>query len=120
MTDLALSMGMFVLVEVFERPDLDDAAVVFDRDVLVGVNCRDLATLEVDFERFASMAPHLPAHLTRVAESGIASLDHTAAVADLGFGMALVGSALVTAPDPAAAVGDLVGSGRAVAAGVAT
>ena len=39
--------------------------------VLAGVNCRNLSTLAVDFERFSLLAPHLPQHLPVVAESGI-------------------------------------------------
>ncbi|HUG32632.1 MAG TPA: indole-3-glycerol-phosphate synthase TrpC, partial [Acidimicrobiia bacterium] len=48
MADLAIEHAMFVLVEVFDRSDLDFATRVFDRDVLVGVNCRDLTTLQID------------------------------------------------------------------------
>ncbi|HSM44565.1 MAG TPA: indole-3-glycerol-phosphate synthase, partial [Acidimicrobiia bacterium] len=75
MTELALAHHMFVLVELFDRADIEIAAGVFDRDVMVGVNCRDLATLEVDTARFETLAPHLPDHLPLVAESGLATAD---------------------------------------------
>lgn len=113
MADLALDLGMFVLVEVFDRSDLENAVPMFDRDVLVGVNSRDLATLEVEPSRFESLAPHLPDHLPAVAESGIVDAEGVAVVADLGYRLALVGSALVRSPDPAAALRELVDVGRA-------
>lgn len=113
MTDLALQLGMFVLVEVFDRSDLENAVPVFDRDVLVGVNSRDLVTLEVDPSRFESLAPHLPDHLPAVAESGIVDVDGVAAVADLGYRLALVGSSLVRSSDPGTMLQALVDVGRA-------
>lgn len=118
MTDLALAHGMFVVVEVFDRPDLEDAAAVFDRDVLVGVNCRDLASLGVDTTRFAALAPHLPDHLPAVAESGMTSPDDVASVAGLGYRMALVGSTLVSQPDPGKRMRRFLAAGRDALAGV--
>ena len=112
MTDLALGLGMFVLVEVFDRSDLETAVRVFDREVLVGVNCRDLATLEVDLGRFQSLAPHLPDHLPAVAESGLSSAADVAMVARLGYRLALIGSSLVSADDPAANLAGLLSAGR--------
>jgi indole-3-glycerol phosphate synthase len=112
MTDLVLELGMFALVEVFDRSDLETAAAVFDREVLVGVNCRDLSTLEVDFGRFEELAPHLPDHLPAVAESGIESPSHIVAVAELGYRMALVGTALVGHQDPTEPLADLIRAGR--------
>lgn len=119
-TDLALSMGMFALVEVFDRTDLDLASSVFDRDILVGVNCRDLSSLEVDRSRFASLAADLPDHLPTVAESGIASTDDVAFVADLGYRAALVGSALVSGRKPGTLLSGLIDSGRKARAGAGT
>ncbi len=113
MTDLALELGMFALVEVFDHSDLETAATVFDREVLVGVNCRDLSTLEVDFSRFEELAPHLPDHLPAVAESGIQSASDIEVVADLGYRMALVGSALVGHQDPTEPLAELIRAGRA-------
>ena len=117
MTDLTLELGMFALVEMFDLSDLDKAAAVFDREVLVGVNCRDLSTLEVEFERFAELAPHLPGHLPAVAESGIKSASDIEIVADLGYRMALVGSSLVGHPSPARLLGEMIRAGKARLAG---
>jgi len=112
MTEQAMAMGMFVLVEVFDRSDLETAVGVFDREVYVGVNCRDLVSLEVDRGRFESLAPHLPDHLPAVAESGIAEPGHAGEVARLGYRLALVGSSLVSARDPSAALDSILHAGR--------
>ena len=120
MTDLALAHGMFALVEVFDRADLEMAARVFDREVLVGVNCRDLATLHLEPSRFPALAPHLPDHLPTVAESGMATSDEVAAVAALGYRLALVGSSLVSDPDPASKLRGLIEAGRRALTGIAT
>jgi indole-3-glycerol phosphate synthase len=117
MTDLTLSLGMFALIEVFDRSDLETAAGVFDRDVLVGVNSRDLASLEVDAARFAALAPHLPDQVTAVAESGLIDPEDFAAVAGLGYRLALVGSSLVREPDPARRLSEILEAGRAQIAG---
>lgn len=112
MTDEALESGMFVIVEVFDRSDLETAVVVFDREVLVGVNSRDLSTLEVDRSRFETLAPHLPDHLPAVAESGLGAPGEVAFVASLSYRLALVGSALVTDADPGRRLRDLLAAGR--------
>jgi indole-3-glycerol phosphate synthase len=113
MVDLALALGMFVVVEVFDQADLEEATVVFDRAVLVGVNSRDLVTLGVDRSRFAALAPLLPGHLPWVAESGITRPEHAAETARMGYRLALAGTGLVTSPNPAAAVKALLAAGRA-------
>jgi indole-3-glycerol phosphate synthase len=117
MTDLALAHGMFVVVEVFGRDDLDAAAHVLDREVVVGVNSRDLATLEVDPGRFATVAPHLPDHLPAMAESGLASVEDVVGVVSLGYRLALIGSSLVTDSRPGARLGRLIAAGRAALTG---
>jgi indole-3-glycerol phosphate synthase len=112
MTETTLDLGMFALVEVFDRADIETAVPVFGHDVLVGVNSRDLATLEVDPGRFEKLAPHLPDHLPAVAESGIEDGAAAAAIAGLGYRMALVGSSLVTSDDPGDKIDDLLRAGR--------
>ena len=112
MTDQTLDLGMFALVEVFDRSDLERAVGVFGREVLVGVNCRDLVTLQVDTTRFEVMAPHLPDHLPAVAESGISSEAEVAAVSAAGYRMAQVGSSLVSGQDPFGKLATLIRAGR--------
>jgi indole-3-glycerol phosphate synthase len=119
MTDQTLDLGMFALVEVFDRSDLETAVPVFDRNVLVGVNGRDLATLGIDGTRFETLAPHLPDHLPAVAESGMTSPDDMTLVASLGYRMALVGSSLVSDSDADGRLRSLIAAGREAVIGVA-
>ena len=112
MTDLAASLDMFTLVEVFEESDLDRASAVLDRDVLIGVNTRDLATLQVDPSRLAEMAPLLPEGIPAVAESGVKTTHDAAEAARLGYRLALVGTRLVTSDDPEASTRRLIAAGR--------
>ncbi|HSC15489.1 MAG TPA: indole-3-glycerol-phosphate synthase TrpC [Gammaproteobacteria bacterium] len=114
--------GMFVLLEAFDRADLErlsayDAPAANGPPLLAGVNCRDLRDLNVRFERFAELGPHLPRHLAAVAESGIGSVADVEAVVAAGFRLALVGSSLMRAADSAAALAKLVAAGRAAVAG---
>ncbi len=113
MTDLALDLGMFVLVELFDEADLDAASHVFDREVLVGVNARDLSTLQVDSDRHSRMAGLLPANLTLVAESGIFDADDAGRVAGLGYRLGLVGTSLVSTPHPGELAAAMIVAGRA-------
>jgi indole-3-glycerol phosphate synthase len=76
------------------------------------VNCRDLRDLDVRFARFAELAPHLPKHLPTVAESGIGTPADVATIAKLGYRLALVGSSLMRASDPAVALAALIATGR--------
>ena len=122
LVDCARRLSMFVLLEAFDRADLErlsayDAPAANGPSLLAGVNCRDLRDLDVRFERFAELGPHLPRHLAAVAESGIGSVADVEAVVDAGFRLALVGSSLMRAADSAAALAKLVAAGRAAVAG---
>ena len=118
-------LGMFALVEVFDLPDLERAAPVIRAAgpaiqdgrcrTLLGVNCRDLRTLQVDFGRFSALAPHLPRGVPSVAESGVESVGQAARVAGLGYDVALVGTALMRASDPGRLAAELLAAGRASA-----
>ncbi len=118
-TDLmaaAEECGLFVLLEAFNEDDLERIGGLAPRGgssppLLCGVNCRDLRDLEVNFERFRQLAPHLPRHLPAVAESGISGVDAVAAVARLGFRAALVGSTLMRSADAAREVTAMIGAG---------
>jgi len=120
----AAELGLFVLMEVFDEHDLEhclpalDAAGSALKDGrchwLLGVNCRDLRTLQVDAKRFASLVPALPVGLPWVAESGVRDAAQAAAVAELGYRMSLVGTALMKSSSPAATVAELLAAGRGV------
>jgi indole-3-glycerol phosphate synthase len=118
LVDCARRCGLFVLLEAFDRADLErleayDRAVDSGAPLLAGVNCRDLRDLDVRFARFAELAPHLPRHLPTVAESGIDGIAGVRHVAELGYELALVGSALMRAADPAQQLAELITAGRA-------
>ena len=102
MVELADELGMFVLLEAFDEDDLQRAARF--QGVMVGVNSRDLNTLGVDSSRFKSLIEAFPADCIRVAESGLRGADDVRDVAALGYQMALVGSALMSADDPGAMI----------------
>ena len=115
--DCARELGRFVLLEGFDAADLERIDQLTEHadpaSVLAGVNCRDLRTLQVDFERFGPIASALPKQLKCVAESGIASAADIRAVAQLGYRLALVGSALMTSSSPATALQEFIAAGRA-------
>jgi indole-3-glycerol phosphate synthase len=125
LVDCAQRCGMFVLLEAFDRADLERLAP-YDRpqparpQVLAGVNCRDLRDLQVRFERFAELAPFLPRHLAVVAESGIASSADIEAVAAANYRLALIGSALMRSADAAQTLAEWLAAGRAAALGSLT
>lgn len=117
--DTALELEMFVLLEAFDAPDIDLAhALVASRReqrnlLMVGVNSRDLTTLEVVPGRLDALAASLPADVKRVAESGVTTAADAARMAACGYDLALVGSALMSAPDPAQLARDMLAAARA-------
>jgi len=113
MLDAAHASGLFVLLEAFDEADLERAAGLLEGPpILVGVNARDLDTLAVVPGRHLALARHLPVHLPCVAESGIAGPDDARAAAEVGYRLALVGSALMRSADPVAEAGALLEAGR--------
>ncbi len=103
----ARDLGMVVLVEVHDEAEAE-RAVALDAE-LIGVNARNLKTLDVDPEAFARLAPHLPDDRVLVAESGIAGPADVEVYAALGARAVLVGEALVRGGDPEAAVRAMTG-----------
>lgn len=114
MLDVAFEHGMFVLLESFDADDLRRATRYLgcDGELLIGVNTRDLRTLEVDGDRLERLAPLLP-EASCVAESGLADADDAARVAGWGYTMALVGTALMQSDDPARLVREMKSAGSA-------
>jgi indole-3-glycerol phosphate synthase len=116
--DTALALDMFVLLEAFDLPDIELAHALVDARraqralLMVGVNSRDLVTLEVVPGRLDSLAAALPTVVPRVAESGVATAADAARVAAAGYDVALVGSALMSAADPAALARAMLDDGR--------
>ncbi len=102
---LATELGLDVLVEVHDEPELEEALAA--GATLIGVNQRDLATFEVDHERAERMGRAIPADVVAVAESGVRDADDARRLADAGYDAVLIGETLVTAADPAEALADL-------------
>ncbi|GAB3675295.1 indole-3-glycerol phosphate synthase TrpC [Angustibacter aerolatus] len=105
----ALSLGLSVLVEVHDRDELERAVDAGAR--IIGVNARNLRTLEVDRDTFARLAPHVPDGVVRVAESGVRDTRDVIEHARHGADAVLVGESLVRGDDPRAVVDDLVAAG---------
>jgi indole-3-glycerol phosphate synthase len=79
---------------------------------VIGVNNRDLETLQVDTDTVARMIPRIPASVIAVAESGVREVNDVERAAATGADAVLVGSSLSKADDPAAAVRALAGVAR--------
>jgi indole-3-glycerol phosphate synthase len=109
LVERAVSIGLIPLVEVHADGELDRALEAGAK--IIGVNARDLATLEVDRTVFARLAPQIPDGVLKVAESGIRGPHDLLAYAASGADAVLVGESLVTGKDPRSAVADLVTAG---------
>lgn len=109
LVERAESIGLTPLVEVHDEAELERA---LDADArLVGVNARNLKTLEVDRGTFGRLAPRIPDTVVRVAESGVRGAKDVIEYARSGANVVLVGESLVTGGDPRTSVADLVAAG---------
>lgn len=107
--DRARSIGLTPLVEV--HTERETARALDAGADLIGVNARDLDTLEVDRDTFARLAPLIPGGVVRVAESGVRGPHDVLEYAREGADVVLVGESLVTGQDPRTAVSDMVAAG---------
>jgi indole-3-glycerol phosphate synthase len=103
------SLGMAALVEVHDETEIERAVDAGAR--VIGVNTRDLKTLDVDRSIFARLAPKIPSGIVRIAESGVRGPHDVLDYARSGAHAVLVGESLVTGKDPRSAVADLVAAG---------
>ena len=114
--DAATEVGMFALLEAFDRDDLSRIAAsapAWDH-CLVGVNCRDLDTLEVDADRHGQLADLLPVGPVAVAESAMIRPADVERIAAFGYRAALVGSSLMRSDDSSRLVRHMVDAGRRI------
>jgi len=109
LVERASSLGLAVLVEVHDEDEVERAVAAGAQ--IIGVNARDLRTLEVDRGTFARVAPLIPADCITIAESGVRDAHDLITYAESGADAVLVGESLVTGKDPRAAVHDLVAAG---------
>lgn len=114
MLDCAWEHNMFVLLESFDEEDLRRSAPFLDGagQLLIGVNTRNLRTLEVDGDRLLNLASKLPDAIC-VAESGLHEPEDAARVARWGYSMALVGTALMRSDNPTELVAAMTAAGAA-------
>ena len=105
----AQSIGLTPLVEAHTDEEVRRSVDAGAR--LIGVNNRNLQTLEVDPTTFARLAPLIPNGIVRVAESGVRGPHDVIELARAGADVVLVGEALVTGRDPRSGVADLVAAG---------
>jgi indole-3-glycerol phosphate synthase len=107
--DRVESLGMTALVEVHTEEEADRALEAGAK--VIGVNARNLHTLEVDRGIFGQIAPGLPSDVMRIAESGVRGPGDLLTYAGWGADAVLTGESLVTSGDPQGAVRGLVAAG---------
>jgi indole-3-glycerol phosphate synthase len=118
--DAAADWQLFVLLEAFDAGDLALAAELMrsrggrEENVVVGVNSRDLQTLEVVPERFAMLASLLPDGVPAVAESGVGDAGSALAMRRLGYRLALIGTALMVSEEPENLLAEIFNATRTV------
>ncbi len=103
---VAQALGMATLVEVHDEAEMERALKA--SPPLIGINNRDLRTFDVDLATTERLRPLAPAGVTVVAESGIFTRQDLRRLQACGVDAALIGEALVTAPDPAAKLRELL------------
>lgn len=108
--DTANGLGLTTLVETHTADEVRRAADV--GATLIGVNNRNLQTLEVDIVQFERLVGLVPEGAVKVAESGILTAADARRMADAGADVVLVGEALVKDGDPVAGVQGLIAAGR--------
>jgi indole-3-glycerol phosphate synthase len=107
-------IGIEILVEVRDAGELDLALSLDAR--LIGVNNRNLETLEIDPETSLRILPLIPREIVAIAESGVKSVADVARLAAAGADAVLIGSELSASADPESAVRALTGVARTVGA----
>ena len=107
--DRAVSIGLTPLVEVHDEEEVERALEAGAG--LIGVNARNLKTLDVDRDTFSRLAPRIPDDVVRVAESGVRGPHDVFEYAKQGANVVLVGETLVRGDNPREAVADLVAAG---------
>jgi len=100
-------LDMEPLVEVHTREELDRALAAGAR--IIGVNNRDLKTLDVRLQTSFDLIAHIPDECIAVSESGLRSHDDLQRVRSAGFDAFLIGEQLMLAPNPASALSNLLG-----------
>ena len=114
---VAQEAGLVALLETHDELEVTRALGAYEAagvtgKPIIGVNARDLTTLEVDPSRFEALRPLIPDGAIAVAESGVKHADDVRRLEGLGADAVLVGESVAVAEDPGAAVAELVAAGR--------
>jgi len=104
---LGREIGMEPLVEVHTAAELDRALTAEAR--IIGVNNRDLKTLDLRVETSFELIERIPDACIAVSESGLRTHDDLTKLRSAGFDAFLIGESLMLSPEPAAALGTLLG-----------
>ena len=104
---LSTELGMRSLIEVHTYDELERALDISPE--IIGVNSRNLKTLEVDSRAFSGLIPQIPSSIARIAESGISSRAEVVFAQECGATAILVGEALVRSGSPSVAINQLLG-----------
>ena len=110
---VAREQGLDILCEVHDAAELERASILaadFQGADMIGVNCRDLRTLDVHTQVHFDLAGSLPKDVVRVAESGIRDVADVHRLQGAGYNAFLIGEALMRHPNPAAALALMTGS----------
>jgi indole-3-glycerol phosphate synthase len=116
--DCAAMLKLFVLLEGFDEVDLAlGGEIIAERKghaekLLLGVNARNLDTLQVVPDRLKELAPKLAAGVPHVAESGVGTPEDAAELARAGYQMALIGTALMSTGNPRALLAEMLKAAR--------
>lgn len=106
--NLSYDLGMRCLVEIHDEKEAERAVAV--RAGIVGINNRDLKTFEVDINTTARLRPLIPPDRIVISESGIRTREDLEKLWSMKVNAALIGESLVKAPDPGAALKELLWS----------
>ena len=104
---IATEIGLNVLVEVHDLLEIERAMNINPK--IIGVNSRNLKTLEINNNAFAELLPEIPSSVLRIAESGISDRRQVEEIENLGGRGILVGETLVKAKNPRIGIATLLG-----------
>ena len=107
---LGKSLGMHVLVEVHNEAELERALAISPE--IIGVNARNLKTLDIEMRAFSELIPKIPGEIYRVAESGISTLEDVILARQSGADAILVGEALVKSGSPRHVISEFLSVGK--------
>lgn len=105
---LAKKINMDVIVEIHNENDLEKA--LLSNPDIIGINNRDLDTLEISIENTLRLAPKIPQNIIKISESGISSSEDIKKIRNIEINAVLIGAAFLESGDIAARVREVMGN----------